>query len=308
MALLYIMLIVTMAIWGFNIIAIKLLVSTFPTLTITTLRVFIAFISILPLLFIRHSWKKISRRDGLYLLGISLTTIVGHQLFMSVGLNYTSAVNGGLILGTVPIVTSVGAALFLQERFNIHKVTGFILGFCGVVVIILAGSDYRFNISIGDLLFCCTVIVQVIGFIFVKKISNSVDTLVITGISQFFGGILLIFVSMVFEPDGVYQLDQGDWTVWMLFIFSGVIATGAGHYLYNLSIREIGAGKSAIFLNFTPFFSILGSYFFLKESIVLGHWVGFLLVVMGVLFSTGIIQNSLRRSKYRDQIDRVKSS
>ncbi|UCZ52873.1 DMT family transporter [Bacillus shivajii] len=291
MALLYMMLIVTMAIWGFNIVAIKVLVSTFPTLTITALRVFSALLFILPLLFIRPSWKKISRRDGLFLIGISLTTIVGHQVFMSVGLNYTSAVNGGLILGTVPIVTSIGAALFLQERFNIHKVTGVILGFCGVVVIILAGSNYKFTISLGDLLFCCTVIVQAIGFILVKKISDTVDTFVITGISQFFGGGILFFVSVFAEPAGIYQLGQGNWQIWMVFIFSGVIATGAGHYLYNLSIREIGAGKSAIFLNLTPFFAILGSYIFLKESILLGHWLGFFLVVTGVLFGTGVIKS-----------------
>ncbi|MGJ9384828.1 DMT family transporter [Salipaludibacillus sp. CF4.18] len=286
LVLLYTLLVITMCVWGFNVIAIKVLVTTFPTLTITTLRVFIAFLSILPFILIKKSWKRMSKRDGLFLLGISLTTILGHQFFMSVGLNHTSAVNGGLILGTVPIVTSVAAAIFLQEKFNIHKVIGILFGFVGVVIIMLAGSRYTLSINLGDLLFICTVIVQAIGFVFVKKISDNIDILLITGVSQLLGSMMLFGLSQGLEPDGLSALDTGTWKIWLIFIFSSVVATGIGHFLYNVAIRELGAGKSAIFLNLTPFFSILGSYLFLNESIEPGHWIGLSCVIIGVLFGS----------------------
>lgn len=293
--LLYSLLTLTMAIWGFNLIAIKVLVTNFPTLTITSLRVFVAFMSILPFLLLRKSKTKMTRKDSLYLVGISLTTILGHQFFMSVGLSHTTAVNGAVILGSVPIVTTVAAAIFLKEDFNLHKVIGAFLGFIGVIIIIFSGSTSEFQFFLGDILFCCTVVSQAIGFIFVKKISNNLDSLVITGISQFLGGIFLITVSTIYEPNGFFELSYVDWKLWLLLLFSGVIATGAGHFLYNISIRDIGASKSAVFLNLTPFFSIVGANIFLKEKILMGHWIGFFIVVAGVLFGTEFLKTTFRK-------------
>lgn len=277
-----------MAIWGFNVIAIKIVVSEFPPVTITALRVFIAFIAIVSFILYKKLYRKLARTEWFYVIGIATFGIFGHQFFMSVGLNYTTATNAGIILGASPVVTAIAAAIFLKDELTFLRGLGLVLGFIGVTIIILAGSNEAFKISKGDLFLCITVVVQTVSFILIKKASEKLNTTYLTGITLLLGAFMLLIFSLIIEPNGFSQINEGSGLAWGLFIFSGFVATGLGYLIVNSSIQRIGAGKSAIFLNLSPFFSVISAYFVLHESIYLSHWVGFGFIVIGVLLGAGI--------------------
>ncbi|MBS4208254.1 DMT family transporter [Bacillus sp. FJAT-50079] len=292
---LYIILVLMMMVWGFNIIAIKVVVTAFPAITITSLRVFIAFLAILPVLFYRKVFRKFTRQEFLFILGIAITGILGHQYLMSVGLKYTTAANGGLILGAVPIVTSIAASFFLGDRLTASRVVGLIFGFIGVASVMVSGASEAIVISRGDLYFCFAVFVQTVSFILVKKASATVDIALLTGMTQLIGSGFLFMLAVPSEPNGIQGLQHGTTVAWTLFLFSGIIATGVGHFVYNYAIQQVGAGKSALFLNLTPLFSVIGSYFFLGETIYAGQWLGFGLIVAGVTLGTGVMEQVIKK-------------
>lgn len=294
--LLYSLLVIVMMIWGFNIIAIKVIVSTLPTITITALRVFMAFLALLPILYYKKMFRVLSKKEMAYVLGITLTGVLGHQVFMSVGLNYTSATNGGVILGTVPIATSIAAILFLGDKLTILRVLGLLFGFSGVTFVMLANASVTIGFSIGDLYMCIVVVLQALSFVLIKRLSESVEVIYITGITQLMGFGMLLSLSFVIEPNGISLLKYGSTTVWLLFLGSGLIATGLGHLLYNYAIQQVGASRSALFLNLSPFFAILGSSLFLGERIFAGQWIGFGLIVIGVLLGAGMLEQVNIRS------------
>ncbi|MBO0603381.1 DMT family transporter [Sporosarcina sp. E16_3] len=294
--LLYSLLVIVMMIWGFNIIAIKVIVSTLPTITITALRVFMAFLALLPILYYKKMFRVLSKKEMAYVLGIALTGVLGHQVFMSVGLNYTSATNGGVILGTVPIATSIAAILFLGDKLTISRVLGLLFGFSGVTFVMLSNASLTIGFSIGDLYMCIVVVLQALSFVLIKRLSESVEVIYITGIAQLIGFGMLLSLSFVIEPNGISLLKYGSTTVWLLFLGSGLIATGLGHLLYNYAIQQLGASKSALFLNLSPFFAILGSALFLGEHIFAGQWIGFGLIVIGVIFGAGMLEQINIRS------------
>ncbi|WP_318617143.1 DMT family transporter [Sporosarcina sp. YIM B06819] len=294
--LLYSLLVIVMMIWGFNIIAIKIIVSTLPTITITALRVFMAFLALLPILYYKKLFRILSKKEMAYVLGIALTGVLGHQVFMSVGLNYTTATNGGVILGTVPIATSVAAILFLGDKLTISRVLGLLFGFSGVTFIMFANASVPIGFSIGDLYMCIVVVLQALSFVLIKRLSESVEVIYITGITQLFGFGMLLSLSIVIEPNGISLLKYGSTTVWLLFLGSGLIATGLGHLLYNYAIQQVGASKSALFLNLSPFFAILGSALFLGEPIFAGQWIAFGLIVIGVILGAGMLEQINIRS------------
>ena len=60
-----------------------------------------------------------------------------------------------------------------------------------------------------------------------------------------------------------------------------------GHVVYNSSIHRLGPGHTAIFTNMTPFFALIGSFFFLGESIYASQIAGFLLISAGVFLGSG---------------------
>jgi drug/metabolite transporter (DMT)-like permease len=53
--------------------------------------------------------------------------------------NYSS--NAGVILGSVPLFTSIFAVWMLKERLTLIRIIGIILGLIGVSVIVLTGGQ-----------------------------------------------------------------------------------------------------------------------------------------------------------------------
>lgn len=287
--LLYILLVLLMLIWGFNVTAIKVIVTHFSPVTITSLRIFIAFLTLAPLLFYRNTLRTLMVKDLFYISLVAVFGVLGHHYFLSVGLKQTSAANGGLILGSVPIVTTVAAVLFLNDRLTRFRVIGLISGFFGVALIMLVQPGATYTISIGDFYIFMAVLVQAASFILINKISDTVGTKAVTGISLLIGSFMLFCVSLAIEPEGIASLKSGPLFAWGVFLASGIIATGFGHLLYNYAIQRIGAGKSALFLNLSPFFSLVGAFIFLGEKIYPSQWLGFLFIVFGVVLGTGLL-------------------
>ena len=284
-----------MIIWGLNVTAIKMIVTHFPAVTITSARIFVAFLSISPILFVGKLFRKLTKKELALILCITVTGVLGHHTFLSVGLSKTMASNAGLILGAVPLSTSIFAMLILGERFTVHRLLGIIFGMIGVAMIVLAGSEEGLKLRVGDLYIVLAVITQAISFIFIKMASKTIDVRLITGITFFFGSVLLFAVSLGLEPGGVAQLAGGPLYVWIVFFASGIVATGVGHLLYNNAIKHIGPTETSVFLNMTPFFSLVGAYVFLGETFVLTHLFGFIFIVAGVVFGTGVVEQFVHR-------------
>ncbi|MGG3959608.1 EamA family transporter [Anoxybacillus sp. TBDG-1] len=114
----YISLVLIMMVWGLNVIAIKILVEHFSPVTLTSFRIFTAgIVVILILLFMGHL-RKLTWKEVMYIGIAALFSVVVHHLFLALGLTKTTASNAGLILGLVPLVTSVLAAIFLGNRLT----------------------------------------------------------------------------------------------------------------------------------------------------------------------------------------------
>ncbi|RWR12456.1 DMT family transporter [Siminovitchia fortis] len=296
---LYFLVIMVMVVWGFNVTAIKIIVTHFAPVTITSLRIFVAFLTLAPMLFYRSEMKKLTKKDILFIALVAVFGVLGHHYFLSVGLSKTSAANGGLILGSVPIVTTVAAALFLGDRLTVFRILGLIFGFSGVALIMLMQPGASFSFAVGDIFIFCAVLSQAVSFILINKMSNTVGTQAVTGLSLMMGSVMLFSFSLAVEPAGLATLKTGNLTAWLVFFASGVIATAFGHLIYNHAIQKIGAGQASLFLNLSPFFSLVGAFLFLGEKIYSTQWLGFIFIVAGVILGTGFLEhrNFIRTKK-----------
>ncbi|MCM3178883.1 drug/metabolite transporter (DMT)-like permease [Cytobacillus horneckiae] len=139
--------------------------------------------------------------------------------------------------------------------------------------------------------------VQALSFIFVKKATEKLDSKQLTTIMFLVGSIGLFLISLITEPTGINQMTSAPLYVYLLFIISGVLATGVGYIVYNAAIQQIGAGQTAIFNNFVPFFGLVFSALFLNEKITTPQLVGFVFIVGGVLFGTGYIEKLFAKKR-----------
>jgi len=281
--------------WGLNVVAIKVIVSEFSPVTITSFRIFLASLFVFLVLLLRKNIRMPKKMEWLYIILIAVTGVAGHHFFLSVGLTQASASTSGLILGLVPLFTAILASMLLKERLSFLRLTGLVFGLSGVSFVVLAGSSEGLSLNTGDLFIFIAVLAQAVSFIFIKKATETMGARLVTGITLMMGSFLLFIISLFMEPDGLSSLAEGSLLGWSVFLASSLFATALGQFLYNHAIQRIGPGKSSVFMNLQPFFALLGSYFFLGEHLSIVHFLGFVLIVIGVLLGSGMVDQWIHR-------------
>ena len=100
---------------------------------------------------------------------------------------------------------------------------------------------------------------------------------------------VLIFAAITLIPMGAWQFGVTEWDVstfeWLIILYMGFLAAGVAFFLNLYGISKIGSGKASVLNNMQHVFSITLSAIILKESFALYHWIGFVLVVSGVILS-----------------------
>lgn len=290
-----------MMIWGFNVSAIKVIIQDFMPITITALRIFTASITAFVVLGFMGIFRLPKGSEWIFILGGTVLNVVFHHYFLAAGLTRTTATNAGLILGMGPLLTVIMSMLFLRQKPTIIRVIGFILGTLGVSFTVLAGSTGISSVNLGDIQVLLSIFSQALSFILITQAAKSMDTRLLTGYMLFIGSIVLFCISLWREPNGLASLTNGTTFVWLIFLYSGVIATGLGHLIYNYAIGRVGPAESSIFLNLNTFFSILGAVIFLNEVLVIAHFIGLILIISGVILGSGGLEALLQQRKNSKQ-------
>ncbi|KSU64694.1 hypothetical protein AS034_00255 [[Bacillus] enclensis] len=293
----YLVLVFIMMIWGFNVPALKTLVTEFSPVTITSLRIFTAGITVFIILGIMKKIRKPTRRESVFIISGGLLNVVSHHYFLSVGLTHTTSTNGGLILGTGPLLTALLASIILRNRPTVIKVIGFVLGGIGVSIIVLSGGEGLGNLNNGDAMVFISIFSQALSFIIISRAAKTLDPRLLTGYMLVFGSMILFIIGLITEPGEISQLDKASIGIWVLFLASAMLATAVGHMLYNHSIGKLGAAETSIFLNLNTFFSLVGAALFLGEKITSYHLLGLVFIILGVICGAGTLEELIIKRK-----------
>jgi len=293
----YLILTGIMFLWGMNVTALKVIVGNFPPITITSLRVFTAGITVFIILFFLKKVRLPSRKEWIYIIGGGILNVTGHHLFLGLGLKETSAVNGGLILGLGPLLTALMAILFLGKKLTHVRSIGFIFGGIGVSLTVLAGGTGLSGMSLGDFYVFLSILSQAISFIIISKAARTLDPRLLTGYMLVFGSILLFFIGLWKEPGGLSHIGNGTIGLWSVFFASAIFATAVGHMLYNYAIGITGPAEASIFLNLNTFLSIIFAAIFLGEHITSAHLLGLVFIVSGVIFGSGALEELMLKNR-----------
>jgi drug/metabolite transporter (DMT)-like permease len=300
----YLILVGTMVVWGVNVPVLKIIVERFMPITATSIRIFIAGITV----FVILSWFKLVRKptkkEVIYIVLGSLLSVVFHHSFLAMGLTKTTAVNGGLILGLGPLLTAILASVLLKEIPSFIRVIGFLLGSLGVFITVLAGGNGLSGGSVGDLYVFLAITSQALSFILISKAAKTLDPRLLTGYMLIIGAIILFIISLIKEPGGLQSLSKVEGSSWAWLLASGIFATALGHMIYNFAIGRIGAADASIFMNLNIFFALLGSALLLGEQIKAAHLFGVVFIVAGVILGSGTYEIlMLRRIERRKRKD-----
>ena len=242
----------------------------------------------------RIDWAGI-RRNLIALTVMALVGIFGFNVAFLYGLQTTSSVNGSLIMTLNPTITVILTALVLGEAVSWRQVLGLALSMMGVVTVVTGGSWAaltHLTFARGDALILlgnlCWAAYSVIGKRAVKNLS-SVQT---TAATMFIGSIAITGLALAAHSGTVPMPPAISLSgLAIMALFGTVLA----YLWWNDGIRSIGPARTAVFFDLVPIFTMLIAIL-LGEQVMISQWVGAVLVITGVLFSSGALDAMLKPS------------
>ena len=236
----------------------------------------------------RGEWDWPAVRDSwLGLLGLGIVGIFGYNALFNIGMQYTSAINGALVIVANPVTTSLVAALFLGEHWSFRQGLGASLSFLGVLTVITQGDlSTLFSLSLnkGDLILLAAVLTWTgyasLGKIVMRRISPTLAT----AVSMVVGGFLLLLASL--PERGWAKLPGISWQVAAELAYLAIFASFIAFLVFNVGVREIGAGKASAYINLMPVAAVLIAALLYGEVVTRAHVIGMLFVMTGVLLTT----------------------
>src|SRR5690625_4931357 len=288
-----------MATWGFNLSALSVLVNSIDPITLTSARIFTAGVAVLIVAKLMGIFRFPSKQEWKTIGLITIFNVVLHHTLLALGLTKTSGVNEGIILGSAPLITMLLSVIFLRDKVTGLRAIGFLLGFLGIIVTSIAAVEGMNAISLGDGYIFFSMLVQAISFILISKLNPSFDPRLLTGYMLIIGSVFIFIVALVIDRD-VSQLSQlFTWKLGILFLFSAIIATALGHMIYNYAVKNVGPAETTIFVNLNTLFALIGASIFLGEPILKQHYVGLVLILIGVFTGSGTLEYVLNKRRER---------
>jgi len=254
-------------------------------LTTTLLRYVIALLFLSGLLL--HYKRRaliLHGRDIVPALLLGLFGIVGYHYFFFLSLRYTEVANTAIINAMSPVLTSVAAGVFINERLSRRNYAGVLVAFVGVLLLLSRGNsdtilELRFNK--GDLLMLLSVISWVVYALLIRTLLDRYSGFTLTFYATLFGVVMLLFLAPQEAPlQDIQAMSRASlWSV----IYMGICGSGLGYLLYNLSIREIGPTRTSSFVySVIPIVVGVLALLFFQQPITPVMIASMLLILMGL--------------------------
>ena len=276
--------VVAMIIWGLSFIwSTQVYENLNPTATIF-LRLVVATIFFTAILFIFRLNEKIKKEHlGLFALAALFEPFL-YFIFEGYGLKNTSPIIGSAIVAMIPLVTPIGAAIFLKERLTPMNIVGLFVSFFGVVTMLL-NKDMVFTASPKGVLFLSGAVLVAVGYsIALIKLTKLYKPLTITWMQNIIGMIYFIPLVLVmehFQPSNFGNVKEFIVPIICLGVFCSAIA----YALWAFAYSKLGASKANVYNNLIPVFTAIFSYFIIHESLTSQKIIGIILVVFGLVLS-----------------------
>jgi len=284
-----------MLIWGINVPWMKLIIGSGDPLTLQGVRVFLAAVTIFLILKLTKQPLIVDKMPWKYILIGCFFGVICHHGFFAFGIDQTTAMKTAIISGLSPLFTAFVAVVFKDTVMTRTKLIGFLLGGLGVLISVVRDFTDLLEWAIGDIYIFLSFFLQAFSFIAIRRATRVIAPMLVTGWMLLIGSSTLVIIALVIDPANFVAFVEISPLLIIMFLLSAIVATGIGHTLYNLCIKNIGAAESAIFANFNTVFALIGSALLLGEIITPQQSIGCMFIILGVLIGTGNAEKLIKR-------------
>lgn len=203
-------------------------------------------------------------------------------------LSKTTAINGALIYTTSPVIILLIEAIFGGRRIGLREMTGAMIAFLGVAIIVLRGNLTAFTslkFNFGDLLIGLAALSWAIySVLYRKPVLKQLSNLAVFGLVAWAGVMTLLPAVIFVNATSGLELPRPDtWPrIAGLVFLSSIAAFG----LFQYGVRSIGPSLSGLFMYLMPVYGVAMALTFLGEQLEPFHFLGIASVLAGVILAT----------------------
>ncbi len=277
------------AIWGASFLFTRMGTVEFGVWATAGLRVLIATLFLLPILFLRGHSQSLREHWKLVLL-VGITNSAIPFVCFSFALQSITVGLSSLLNATVPLFGAVIAWVWLSDRPSGSRMLGLAIGFLGVAMLAWDKASFKPDASglssgwgVLACLFAC--FCYGISASFTKRFLGGLPSLVSSTGSQLGAALALLPLTIFYWPSHEVSLKA-----WGAVITLGVVCTGFAYILFFRLIERAGPAKALSVTFAIPVFAVLYGVVLLGETVT--PWmVGCgLVIVLGTTLSTGILK------------------
>ena len=278
----------TMLLWGSLFPVVKLgfsayeVESTADILLFAGIRFFICggAICIFSLLRNKSSYRPV-KRSILPILLSGVFAIILHYSFTYLGLELTDSSKTALIKQVGALFYICFSFLFIKEdKPTAKKIFAAAVGFLGIIVLNLDTGGFSF--SVGDILILCASFCTVFSNVISKKVFSKVEPVTSTGVSQLFGGAVLLAVGLLMGGRIQFHLDTS-----LLIMAYICVASTVSYCIWFGVVKSAELSKLFIIKFAEPIFACIFGALILGENIFkIQYLLAFLLISASIWFSS----------------------
>ncbi len=214
------------------------------------------------------------------------------------GLALTTVSHASLMVGSMPVMLAVAAALFAGERLDWIGWLALCGSTIGAAMVVLGGSRLstgRETPSLaGDLLVLASLVVALAWIMLSKKLMRTHSPPVVTAYTIYVGTAMLAL--LIFGAQGLAFLAHGSVQpvplshisirAWVALAISGVLCTATTTLVWNWGIHHVPASRAGVFLNLEPVLGSILGVALLGEKLGSYAWLGGALILVAAITLT----------------------
>jgi len=288
-----ILLAAAMLFWAANSIIGRALNETVPPVALAFWRWFFASLLLFPFAFgkLRADWPVLRANMPLLLLLSALGVALFNTLLYT-GLRSTTAINALLLQSLTPLLIVVTSALLLRDFISARQITGVLLAFVGVLLIIGRGDLSMLRTvttNPGDIVIFVGVVGVTVYTVLLRKFPpvhavSFLSATIIIGMLQ----LVPFYLWELASTSGFEVTLPVAGAIAYVAVFPSIVA----YYGYNLGIAAIGPNRAGLYIYLQPLFGSAMAIVFLGEVLLWYHVVGGLVIAAGIAMASRFVGKS----------------
>lgn len=292
----WLLLIILSILWGGSFFFVGVAVKVLPPLTIVALRVSLAAIILLSVVYITGLRMPADRKVWVAFFGMCILNNVIPFSLIVWGQQHIASGLASILNATTPLFTVIAAHILTRdEKMTTLKMIGVIIGFTGVVIMI--GYDAFGGVGkpiYGQLAVIGAAVSYSLAGIYGRRFYQLGVKPMVTATGQVTASsVLLIPMALLIEKP--FQLSVPGWEVWLAVAGLAAISTALAYILYFRILATAGATNVLLVTLLVPVSAILLGIIFLGESLEIKHLLGMGLISIGLLAIDGRVSRLVRK-------------